>query len=159
MAEEILIVYATFPNADTARTIVATLVEEGLVACGNLIPNVESIYRWQGTVQAATEVFGIMKTTRSCLIALAERYRALHPYQVAEFLTVSRITSAGSRKPAHRWRPARLGLGRSCASDTEFELATRRRCHSAGDEFLELRNLHFRKQTGGRGPIRAHHRF
>ena len=89
MAEEILIVYATFPNADTARTIVATLVEEGLIACGNLIPNVESIYRWQGTVQAATEVFAIMKTTRSCLIALAERYRAMHPYQVAEFLTVS----------------------------------------------------------------------
>jgi periplasmic divalent cation tolerance protein len=89
MAEEILIVYATFPNADTARTIVATLVEEGLIACGNLIPNVESIYRWQGTVQAATEVFAIMKTTRSCLIPLAERYRAMHPYQVAEFLTVS----------------------------------------------------------------------
>jgi len=89
MAEEILIVYATFPNTDTARSIVSTLVEEGLIACGNLIPNVESIYRWQGTVQAATEVFGIMKTTRSCLIALAERYRAMHPYQVAEFLTVS----------------------------------------------------------------------
>jgi periplasmic divalent cation tolerance protein len=89
MAEEILIVYATFPNVETGRTIVATLVEEGLIACGNLIPNVESIYRWQGTVQVATEVFGIMKTTRSCLIALAERYRGMHPYQVAEFLTVS----------------------------------------------------------------------
>jgi len=85
----IVTVYATFGSDEEARHIARQLVEERLAACANILPGVESIYRWQGTVQAATEVFGIMKTTRSCLIALAERYRAMHPYQVAEFLTVS----------------------------------------------------------------------
>lgn len=89
MAEEILLVYTTYPDAETARSIVQALVEERLIACGNLFPVVESIYRWQGGVQSAGEVFGVLKTTRSCLTALATRYRALHPYQVPELVTVS----------------------------------------------------------------------
>jgi periplasmic divalent cation tolerance protein len=89
MAEEILLVYTTYPDTDTARGIIRTLVDEQLIACGNLFPVVESIYRWQGGVQVAGEVFGILKTTRSCLGALAARYRALHPYEVPELVTVS----------------------------------------------------------------------
>jgi periplasmic divalent cation tolerance protein len=89
MAEEILLVYTTYPDAETARGLIRTLVEEQLIACGNLFPVIESIYRWQGGVQVAGEVFGLLKTTRSCLTALAARYHALHPYQVPEFVTVS----------------------------------------------------------------------
>ena len=47
MPEEALVVFATFPDADTARRIVRTLVEERLAACGNLVPGIESIYRWE----------------------------------------------------------------------------------------------------------------
>ena len=89
MAEEILIVHAAFPSIETGRTIVATLIEEGLIAAASLFPRVESVYPSGDTVQAASEVSAMLKTTRSCLLPLAKRYRALHPRHLARFLTVS----------------------------------------------------------------------
>lgn len=55
MAEEALVILATFPDAETARRVVTKLVEERLAACGNLVPGVESIYRWQGAIETASE--------------------------------------------------------------------------------------------------------
>ena len=88
MAEEALVVFATFPDADTARRIVRTLVEERLAACGNLVPAVESIYRWEGKVNTASEVLAVLKTDLGHYRALEARLAALHPYEVPECLAV-----------------------------------------------------------------------
>jgi periplasmic divalent cation tolerance protein len=56
-----LIVFSTFPDEATARTICASLVEEGLVACVNLLPQVTSIYRWQGELKEEGETLAILK--------------------------------------------------------------------------------------------------
>ena len=87
-AEETLIVLATFPDADTARRIVHALVEENLAACGNLIPGVESIYRWEGQVETSAEVLAVLKTGTARYAQLEARLKELHPYEVPECLAL-----------------------------------------------------------------------
>lgn len=83
-----LLVFSTFPDLEQARRIVRTLVEERVIACGNLIPSVESIYRWEGKVETAAEVQAVMKTTTDRWWKLEARLRELHPYEVPEIVSV-----------------------------------------------------------------------
>jgi periplasmic divalent cation tolerance protein len=86
--EDILIVFCTFPDFDTGRRIAGTLVEEGLVACVNLLPGVTSIYIWDGEQQSSSETLSLIKTTRARYPALEARLAVLHPYEVPEILAV-----------------------------------------------------------------------
>ena len=88
MACEVLTVFTTWPDLETARTAASTLVGEKLAACGNIVPGVESIYRWEGKVETGAEVLVIFKTTAGSYPALEARVRALHPYEVPEVLAV-----------------------------------------------------------------------
>jgi periplasmic divalent cation tolerance protein len=82
----IVLLLSTFPDRDAAITAVRTLVEKRLVACGNIVPGVESIYRWQGSVETSAEVMVIFKTTADSAEAAQARLRELHPYEVPEIL-------------------------------------------------------------------------
>jgi len=88
MSEESLLVFSTFPDADTARRVAHLLVEEKLAACVNLIPQIESIYRWQGAIETASEVFALIKTTIGKYQLLEGRIRELHPYEVPEIISL-----------------------------------------------------------------------
>ena len=88
MAEEVLAVFTTWPDVETARAAARTLVEEKLAACGNIVPGMESVYRWEGKVETGAEVLVIFKTTRGSYAALEARVRALHPYEVPEVLAL-----------------------------------------------------------------------
>jgi periplasmic divalent cation tolerance protein len=83
-----LLVLLTFPSLEKAREIASALVESQLAACVNLVPAIESIYRWQGSVHRDAEVLGIVKTTAEALPALEARVRELHPYKVPEFIAL-----------------------------------------------------------------------
>jgi periplasmic divalent cation tolerance protein len=85
---DIRLVLTTFPDMETARRTGRVLVEEGLAACINLLPGVESIYRWQGKVEQAAEILGILKTTPDACQALEQRLAALHPYEVPEIVAL-----------------------------------------------------------------------
>jgi len=82
-------VLVTAPDADVAEGLATTLVEEGLAACGNVVPGVTSIYRWQGALQRDAEVLVILKTTAARVEALRARVVELHPYEVPEVLSLS----------------------------------------------------------------------
>jgi periplasmic divalent cation tolerance protein len=86
MAEETLLVLSTFGSAEEARRVARTLVEERLVACANLLPGVESIYRWQGVVEEASEVLVLFKTNLDRYWQVESRLRELHSYEVPEIL-------------------------------------------------------------------------
>ena len=88
MAEEVLVVLTTWPDAERARAAARTLVEEKLAACANLIPGVESIYRWQGAVETNAEVMVVLKTTIGRYPMLENRIRALHSYEVPEIVAL-----------------------------------------------------------------------
>ena len=97
---DVIILLSTFPDIAAARTAVRTLVEERLVACGNIMPGVESIYRWQGAVETSMEVMVIFKTTADSAEAAQARLRELHPYEVPEIL---RLPVDGGWPPYLDW--------------------------------------------------------
>lgn len=84
----ISLVLVTFPSIEVARQIGTELVASQLVACVNLLPKIESIYRWLGKVETAEECLAIFKTTKPHLEALASRLQGSHPYEVPEFLVL-----------------------------------------------------------------------
>jgi periplasmic divalent cation tolerance protein len=94
--ERVFVVLCTFPSEEKARQIGTALVERQLVACVNLMPGVESIYRWEGKVCAEQEVLGILKTTAGRFEELRTALEELHPYEVPEVLALP--VEAGSEQ-------------------------------------------------------------
>ncbi len=89
MSDDALRLVLTNCPPDTAEALARALVQERVAACVNLIPGVRSVYWWQGEVCDEPEVTLLIKTTASRADALRERLIALHPYTVAEVVTLS----------------------------------------------------------------------
>jgi periplasmic divalent cation tolerance protein len=83
------VVLVTAPDAECARRLARTLVEERLAACANLLPGVTSVYRWEGAVQEDGEVLLVFKTTDLRLPAFEARLMELHPYEVPECVALA----------------------------------------------------------------------
>ena len=79
----------TVSDIAEGRKIAAALVERGLAACVNIIPEVCSIYRWDGVVQEGTEAKLMIKTLATCAPMVTEAVRSLHSYDVCEVTFVS----------------------------------------------------------------------
>lgn len=82
------VVFTTVGSADEGRRLARLLVERRLAACVNIVPNLTSIYRWQGAVEVSSEALLIIKTTMDQLGALEAAIGELHPYDVPEFVAV-----------------------------------------------------------------------
>jgi periplasmic divalent cation tolerance protein len=85
---DVRVLLMTAPSAQVAEEIVNTLVNERLIACGNITAPVTSIYRWQGAVERADEVLVIIKTVESAVTDVTRRIGELHPYEVPEVLSL-----------------------------------------------------------------------
>ncbi len=83
-----LVVLVTAPTPERAAEIARAVVEERLAACGNVVPGVRSIYRWEGKVQDDPEALLVLKTTRARFESLRARVLALHPYEVPEVIAL-----------------------------------------------------------------------
>ena len=92
MEGEFLTVFCTFPDLENARRVVDRLVKDRLIACGNIFPAVESIYRWKGKIERSFEALAILKTTRDKFSRLEAVFKELHPYEVPE-LIATRISN------------------------------------------------------------------
>ena len=88
MTHEYVVVLTTLPGDADASAFARTLVEERLAACVNLLPAMESFYRWEGEIERDTERQVVFKTTRGRVVTLWERVRDLHPYDVPEFVVL-----------------------------------------------------------------------
>ena len=88
MANKVLLALSTFPDLGTAQRIVNQLVTEKFVACGNILPSVESIYRWQGKIETGNETLVFFKVSEDRQSAFQEKLRSLHPYEVPEIVFV-----------------------------------------------------------------------
>lgn len=84
----IAVALVTAPSQEVAESLVRTVVEERLAACGNIVPGLVSIYRWQGEVQRDQEVLIVFKTPAGATGRLMERVRQLHPYDVPEVVVL-----------------------------------------------------------------------
>ena len=88
MTHEYVTVLTTLPADADGAAFARGILEERLAACINLLPPMESIYRWEGVIEQETERQVIIKTSRERVVALWDRVRELHPYDVPEFLVL-----------------------------------------------------------------------
>jgi periplasmic divalent cation tolerance protein len=86
MAEKILLTLSTFPDAETARRISTQLVTEKFAACANVLPGVESIYRWKEKIETGNETLVFFKVSEERQQAFQDKLRSLHPYEMPEII-------------------------------------------------------------------------
>jgi periplasmic divalent cation tolerance protein len=83
----------TAANRGEANQIAEMLVNGGLAACVQILPEIESVYRWKGETQHEQEVLLLAKTTRARFDDLASRVNAMHSYETPEIIALP-ITDA-----------------------------------------------------------------
>ena|ERR1700730_15187843 len=86
MAEKILLALSTFPDRETAQRISNQLVTEKFAACANILPAIESIYRWKDKIETGNEILVFFKLCEDRQSAFQEKLRSLHPYDVPEII-------------------------------------------------------------------------
>jgi periplasmic divalent cation tolerance protein len=83
------IVLSTAGSDDEARKVARHLVEHQLAACVNIVPQIESIYRWQGKVESSQEWLLLIKTTAEKFAAVRDAIRELHSYELPECIVLT----------------------------------------------------------------------
>jgi len=86
MPEKVLLALSTFPDAEIARRISNDLVSLRFAACANILPAVESIYRWKEKIESESETLVFFKVSEQRQSAFQEKLRSLHPYDVPEII-------------------------------------------------------------------------
>jgi periplasmic divalent cation tolerance protein len=82
------LVYVTTKNAEEARAIAEDLLERRLVACANILPQMQSIYRWNGKIQNDSESVLILKTPASQVEQVTLAIKKLHSYEIPCVLSI-----------------------------------------------------------------------
>ncbi len=93
MTTDIILVYTTWPDAETADTAAADLVRRRLAACANRLGDIVSTYEWQGRIEHGTEVAMLLKSTAARFDELAAAIVEHHPYDVPAIVALP-ITAA-----------------------------------------------------------------
>jgi len=83
------IVLSTTGSLEEARKIAHSLVEKRLAACVNIVPGVESVYRWEGKIETASEWLLLIKTTAAAIANLRDALTDLHTYDVPECVVLA----------------------------------------------------------------------
>jgi periplasmic divalent cation tolerance protein len=91
-----LIVFSTCADETEALRLANALVEARLAACVNVLPAIQSVYRWQGAIENAREILLVVKTTRQRFEAVRDLISAVHSYETPEIIAVP--VAAGSEK-------------------------------------------------------------
>ena len=86
---EAIVVLMTAASYDEASRIAEALVGERLAACVQILPEMQSVYRWQGGVQREKEILFLAKTVASRFDELENRVRAMHSYETPEVVAIS----------------------------------------------------------------------
>src|SRR5258705_8713645 len=89
-----IIVFLTAASMDEANRLADMLVDKRLAACVQILPEMDSVYRWQGKVERQREVLLIAKTLSSKFAEVEREVVKLHSYETPEIVAVS--LSAGS---------------------------------------------------------------
>jgi periplasmic divalent cation tolerance protein len=88
-------VFITAPTRAEAEQIAEMLVQTQLAACVQILPEIDSVYRWQGSIERQKEVLLIAKTTAKCFVELEAKVKAIHSYDTPEI--VATPLTAGSQ--------------------------------------------------------------
>ncbi len=89
MASEAIVVFMTAANGEEAARLADMLVGSHLAACVQILPEIESVYRWQGKIERQQEILLLAKSTSDKFDELEREVRALHSYETPEIVAVS----------------------------------------------------------------------
>ena len=84
----VAVVYTTIDSEQDARKIAHILVEEKIVACVTIIPNVESIYRWKGNIEEEKEFILLAKTVDDNVKKAIKRIKEFHTYELPDVIAL-----------------------------------------------------------------------
>ena len=101
-----IVVFMTSGSADEARRIASQLVERRLAACAQILPEIESVYRWNGEVQRDREILLLAKTTAAQFADLEKAVREIHSYDTPEIVAVP---MAHVSEPYRAWLVGNVG--------------------------------------------------
>ncbi|WP_353285353.1 divalent-cation tolerance protein CutA [Wolbachia endosymbiont (group A) of Beris morrisii] len=76
----LVLVYTTFSNFKEAKTVSEELLNEKLIVCVNIFPEVNSLYLWEGKISNSCEVVAIMKSKNDQVDKIVEKIEAMHSY-------------------------------------------------------------------------------
>lgn len=94
---DVVSLYTTWPDMESAQAAGEALVAQKLAACVNILPGVHSIYRWEGALQHETEVAMFVKTTTARAEVARDALLGLHPYDAPCVLALK--TDAAASNP------------------------------------------------------------
>ncbi len=89
MSDTIVLFYITVPHTDTGVSIAKKLLEQKLIACGNVLPAHTAIYKWEDKIQEDSEHVLILKTRRALAPQVEKEVKAIHPYDCPCILQIS----------------------------------------------------------------------
>ncbi|GGW90502.1 divalent-cation tolerance protein CutA [Alteromonas halophila] len=89
-----IIILSTAPSHASARQIADALIEARLAACVQLLPQLESVYHWDGKVESDNECQVIIKTTSDAQQAAFDKVSELHPYAVPQWLIINDVSGS-----------------------------------------------------------------
>ncbi|HJT29503.1 MAG TPA: divalent-cation tolerance protein CutA [Pyrinomonadaceae bacterium] len=96
MSDDAIVVFMTAANGEEATRLAEMLVGAHLAACVQILPEIESVYRWQGKIERSSEVLLLAKTTRGKFDDLEREVRALHSYDTPEIVAVPIVIGSAS---------------------------------------------------------------
>jgi periplasmic divalent cation tolerance protein len=94
MFDDAIVVFITAANGEEATRLADMLVGAHLAACVQILPEMESVYRWQEKIERSSEVLLLVKTTRGKFDELEREVRALHSYDTPEIVAVPIVTGS-----------------------------------------------------------------
>lgn len=87
--EKMALVLSTCSTAEDADAMIMHLLQQGLIACGSVVPGVVSTYRWNNGIERSTEVQMVLKTTTALREVVVVRLSEIHPYETPEIVCLS----------------------------------------------------------------------
>ncbi len=84
-----IVALTTFPEGPEATAFAEALVRERLAACVQVLPQMTSVYEWEGKIEKSTEHLLLIKTEKSLITKLQKRLEEVHPYSVPEFIVLT----------------------------------------------------------------------
>lgn len=96
MTAQAALIWSDFPHVGSAKQVISSLLDERLIACGNILPNVPSLFIWRGERDETVECAVLFKTTAARLDAAVDRLSALHPYETPAIMGWTVNADAGT---------------------------------------------------------------
>lgn len=111
-----VLIYTTWPDAETAERVGADAVAVRLAACANILAPMVSIYRWEGAIDRAAEVPMILKTTAAACEHLRDFILARHPYDTPAIVVLP-VLAEGSNPAFLAWIATETGVPKGDAAE------------------------------------------